>query len=464
MILSDELTSIIRDGELEIDCHQMTIRQQKDHDNLELSGYGKIKLDSRGQLLIEFICLESNQNLNPLSPIPEDSLNPKEKLYLEGRSINGDVFKSDSFLIRPNSNIFTNHPQKYTFPIDKISNSNIIPHRGNTAKSIVLELYDRYDIPKNISNKTESTLGKSSISRNQTKLAIDGFEVNIVHHETHTRLSIHSTEDVTWDTIEQARASSLFYLQFSTGKITLPYVECRYNNSNEETIIYSFDKSLKNERIPPPISSAVSDGTKTLDDHHFELFYCIHRALKNDKHKFNSIQAQWNRVWHSFLSKEFNVPMLTLSISIEGILNDIFIPEIEKKEKDENFEKEKESLLDIINNNEDIKQKHKDTLEKHIGNWGKVHPKKALSYLIEKKIIHNDHLTTWNKLRNSSAHPRLSKPTEERRQKDIYKTIFCLRLFYILTLNAFKYSGHQIIYYKNGESIISTLNHVELDQ
>ncbi|MTI78966.1 MAG: hypothetical protein FH754_16875 [Marinobacter sp.] len=463
MIITDDSKKAIRERTQEIHCHEITIEQRKKENNIRLNGYGTIKSQENGSMYVEFICLKSNIFLDPFATIPEDQTNPNEKLYLEALSIEGNTFKSSGFALNsPSGNIFGNGPKRHVFKIIHISTSSKSITTPAESKSILIEVFGNYDIPKNISNKTESTLGTVSHSRNQTKLKSQDIEFSIVQYKTYATISIHSNAGISWERMKDAKDALIFYIEFSTGLLALPYLEIVTDSSNQEFNIFSFDLSLAGIRIPQPISSAVSDGKSTLDDHHFRLLFCLHRLITNNKTWFMSIQAQWRRIWHSFLSKEFRVPMLTLSVGVEGIINDIFTPALSEEMTDSDFEEKKSQIIERISRISDIDDEHKKTISRHVGNWGNPTPKKILDHLVKNDVINSKHLKNWERVRHSSAHPRSSGASDITRPKDIHRTIFCLRLFYILVMNVVEYSGHQVIYLDDGSKINTIVEHKKI--
>ncbi|WP_413402622.1 hypothetical protein ACLKMI_07360 [Pseudoalteromonas sp. KJ71-7] len=250
---------------------------------------------------------------------------------------------------------------------------------------------------------------------------------------------------------------------FSSGKYIQPYFEYRNDSKSKVTVINSIDKKKSYDSIPAPISDLVLDqNSKRLDQDHFDLFYKIYEIIESNPRAFESIYSQWKRVWHSFLSSEFSVTMLTISVAVEGVLNDIFIPAIVDDLKDQELEEEKKRISLLVDGLADISAEHIESIRKFIARWGNVHPKKVLDHLESVKVIEKRQIKNWVDLRNSSAHPKLMKQDEGRRRKDINRTIICLGLFYRLVLNVFAYKGAQYAFEEPKDGKLVTYEYINV--
>ncbi len=82
-------------------------------------------------------------------------------------------------------------------------------------------------------------------------------------------------------------------------------------------------------------------------------------------------------------------------------------------------------------------------MSKSILKWGNMYPAKALSHLQEQGLITSQQKKDWNDLRNSPAHPRLSKQSEAGKLKRRRRIASCCGLFYRLLFNILEYQGPQ---------------------
>nr|MDC2855819.1 hypothetical protein [Ningiella sp. W23] len=73
--------------------------------------------------------------------------------------------------------------------------------------------------------------------------------------------------------------------------------------------------------------------------------------------------------------------MLTISVAVEGVLNDIFIPAIVDDLKDQELEEEKKRISLLVDGLADISAEHIESIRKFIARWGNVHPKKCWTTL-----------------------------------------------------------------------------------
>jgi hypothetical protein len=460
MIFSDDERKTVRECNLEWHCHEVSISQIELDDGYEFKGYGTIKSHENGSLYLDFICLEANKRMDFITPIPEDSLDPKQSFTMNAISINGIGILSKGLRIDTDfQSSLSSDPTFYRIglPCIEIVESSDVEEADN--KYLQLEFNEKCRAPTNKSNKTESTLGTSSFSWNQTVLNYLGGKINIIYHEKFTEVYANGSQY----NLEVLRDAIVFYLGFSSGKYIQPYFEYRKDSESEMTIINSIDKRKINVRIPAPISDTVHDqNNKPLDQDHFYLFYKIYESLEDNPKVFESVYSQWKRVWHSFLSSDLSVRMLTIPVAVEGVLNDIFIPAITDSLKDEDFEVEKEAISLAVGGLDDISKVHIESIKKFIGRWGNIHPKKALEHLESVKIIEKRQIKNWSELRNSSAHPKLMKQDEERKRKDINRTIICLGLFYRLILNVFSYKGAQYAFEKPKDSNLVIYEYINI--
>ncbi len=459
MILESE-RKLIRECNLEWHCHEVNLYQSQIKDGFQLNGYGIIKINKNGGLFLEFICLKSNKPLGFGKTIPEDSLDPLQSITMEALSIGGVEIKSKGLRLTTGLlDSMTPDPTLYRIILPRIEIENETDLPKEETEYLILEFNENCLVPANKYNTIESTHGTYSSSWDQTLLNYLDGEISIIRYKSFTKVVVSGSN---YD-MEKMRDALLFYIGITSGKFIQPYFEYNSNSNKEKTIINSIDKKKVHKNIPPPVSDVAYDNKNNrLSQEHFDVLYQIYEATHNSPDIFNSTYSQWKRIWHSFLSPEFSVPMLTVSVAIEGILNDIFIPAIQDKLKDEDFEKEKLIISDIIRSTESLKKDHIETLENFIKRWGKVTPKKALTHLKNEKVIESRHIQTWSDLRNSSAHPKLIKEDESRRRKNIKRTIVCLGLFYRLTLNIYAYKGAQYAFEEPKDNKLVIYDYVKI--
>lgn len=455
MSISDDELKIVRENSIEWHCHEISIYQEDVVDGYNFSGYGIIKSADKGSLYLEFVCLETSKRVDFREDIPKNPFDEKQYLTMEGVMLSGTRVTSGNLRIKPE--IENMNPDKPTIYIIHLQSVTLHETSGLGYKSnqtLHFEFKGECRIPTNKSNTTESTLGKRSFGWNQTVLTHEDKEINIIRRDGYTQVNCHFEDS----NLDDLREGLLFYLGFSSGRFVQPYVVIQRNGSETNTTIYSVDDSLIYQVIPPPISDVAYDADKkSFENHHFELFSNILNIKKRDNKLFESTYSQWSRVWHSFSSYERGVLMLSLSVAVEGVLNDIFIPILSKLNKNDKFDIEKERIISSINNLSEIDNDHLDSITKYISRWGNIHPKKAIEMLVDKGLLTEKQKKCWGVLRNSSAHPKLVKVSEGRREKDYNRIITCLGLFYRLILSAYLYKGPLYAYekIKDGRLIMS---------
>lgn len=460
MMLSEKERRSIRECNLEWHCKEITVFKSVSPDKILFSGYGIIKISENGGLFVDFICSHAASDINFEKPIPENRLITNDRLSMKLVLLNGMSLTSEGFRIqlspfnRPNNGPIV--LRIALFEIVIVSNA----IRGESPdQSLYLEFGEEFRIPKNINNKTESTTGFTSWSWNQTRFNLDAFQLDIIRHKKYTSASFSGKEY----SLKDAESALKFYLGFSSGVIPQAFYSRTKKDSKVIEKIISINKQLLSRSISAPICHAVHDeNNKPLDELHFELFKNIFFQATNNRKIFESIHSQWSRVWYASLSPEIGVLTLTLSVSIEGLLNDIYIKKISELSIDDVFESKKSEINEIINSIESIGKDHKKSIVSFVEKWGNVHPKKALDFLAEHEVITKKQVSAWVKLRHSAAHPRLTVENESTKIKEMSRTIVCLGLFYRLILNVFAYKGAQYAYECLGDISLIQLEYIPI--
>ncbi|PIQ23927.1 hypothetical protein COW64_21625 [bacterium (Candidatus Blackallbacteria) CG18_big_fil_WC_8_21_14_2_50_49_26] len=427
----------IRDHTFEWNCYDVVIWQDC-ADGHRFEGHGIIKSNQQGLLFLDFVCMKSRKQVIFSEIIPLDRFDEKQIVKFKAKIIGGVEITSENIIVKPSfQNIFS-CPTLY-----RIGFNNIVINefsRNEDANSIYFEFKECCDIPFNKNNKIESTLGSSSFSWNQTILENENFSFNLINHDNYTEVTISSAKF----SHDELLDAVIFYIGFSSGSFPQPYLLRKTKKNNMQTIVRSVNENLSHKSVSPPLYSHVHDEENTpLDNLHFELLENIFKNILVNKSIFTSAYSQWKRVWHSFQAVEPSVAMLTLSVAVEGLLNDVYIPAIKRLSQDSDFEKEKLKIVDTLSSLNEINEGHKKSLCEFVYRWGNIYAKKALDYLESKKVIEAEHKKVWVELRNASAHPKLLGENETRKRKQSYQIRMCLGLFYRLILNMHQYKGAQ---------------------
>lgn len=456
---TNEWTKAVRECNLEWHCHEVVLSQPGLTDGYVLKGYGTIKILKEGGLYIEFICLESNKRLSFNSPIPEDRLEESQAVVMNARTIDGAEIQSSNLNIETDfQQMIMGFPLLYRLRIKEIEFHEAGSEKGNDDSYLSIEFNETASIPFNKSNTTESTSGSKSSEWNQADIEFDEIKIKIIKHDNYMVASA-SGKNVD---IRKLRDSIVFYIGFSSGVLVQPYFERQWTCCSVKSSLHSIDKRMIHRDIEPPLSGSFKAQNSDPLDHHYELLKNIYRiSIENPKY-FESIYSQWGRIWHSFFSRDISVPMLTVSIAVDGLLNDIFIPEISKRLRDEEFESEKNKIKEKIDQIENVSEEHLESIKLFIERWGNIHSKKALQYLVECGAIEKRQLKGWENLRNTSAHPKLLVQDERRMRKNIERTKICLGLYYRLALNVFSYKGQQYSYNGTQDNKLIVYEYVEI--
>ncbi|MFW9082950.1 hypothetical protein ACOI7N_00050 [Pseudomonas sp. P2758] len=432
---AEKLIDSMRDGKLELHCVSVTITQ-KCQGGLVLKGYGVLKTNKVGTIYLEFICLEAKSKSGSVvtgfhESFPDDPFDQSQKLYLEAKSLGGDHIYAEEFSLR--ISIF-NRAAPYRLHIFLHEIYIIESHKRlpSSKNYMFFELMEIPCIPTNKMNTESSSYGEESHSWNETEIQIEGARITVV--KRNDRVEVRATGDFDADELYH---SLLFYFGLSSGRLPQPY--CLIKHVGSEIFLYfkTIRNGLRGKKIPAPITdTAVGEGFPAC---HYAILTSILKVKRNNPLRFNSAYSQWQRVWHSFQS-ENNIAILSLGVAVEGLLNDVFIPELKRANVDQELEEAKTALINGIGKL-DARHDHKQTLISSVERWGNIHSAKALTILVEKGLVLQDEKKAWGDLRNSAAHPVFKENNEASELKARERISKTLTLFYRLVLNVFDYDG-----------------------
>lgn len=154
---------------------------------------------------------------------------------------------------------------------------------------------------------------------------------------------------------------------------------------------------------------------------------------------FNCIYSQWERTWHGFNSTG-DISELVLTVAIEGILNDVYIPTFKQTRVDNELEKAVSLIkkqLDAL----ELNKEHLSRLKMSVSYWKNITAAKSLDILISENVINKNDKKIWNEIRNASAHPKNKELNNIEEQLKREKVLICLNLFHKLVLNVVGYTG-----------------------
>ena len=432
--MNKEIEQILN-GDLVIHCVKVEVYQA--HENgIKMSGHGTIKINSVGTIYMEFICTYSNNVSYTVlgDRLPTDPLDDNQKLYLNAKDLNGKEYKSEGFSIT--TNLRSADPPAHHFIILSSirSLSNVKPYERQDSNFLNFYFSEKFSIPPNKLNTEESTLGFKSINWNQTLIEMASYSISMVKHKNYTEVWVNGAFDP-----KVLLKCLKFYIGFSSG--CMPqffYIKETINEIHTETRS-SISNIQQRQLAPSPMVDSIGDDKYKDHLYHYSLLRNI-VSLYNDSPKlFESIYSQWERVWYSWQSKN-SIMILTLSVAVEGLLNDIYIPSIKSKIEDLELIREIENIISEINTL-NLTSYHKDRLISSVNYWKNITASKAFDYLIDNKVITETDKRLWTKLRNKSAHPRVQEDDLAKQVLEQEQVLSCLDLFHKLILNILKYSG-----------------------
>lgn len=292
-------------------------------------------------------------------------------------------------------------------------------------------------MPSNKSNTTEPSLGGKTFRWNQVDIQMDEYLVKMVHFKDYTTANVKGVID-----IDAVRECLKFYIGFSSGSLPqIGYITEKKRGEHAHTQkLSSVSESRKRQRSSSPMVSNLAIEGKVAHDYHYDLFRCITRIYATKHKRFESIVAQWERVWFATQSDE-KILTLTLSVAIEGILNDVYIPYI-KATKDTTEEDTEASSIKKSLKQTDLTEKQRSRILGSVALWKNVTSANAFTHLIANRLFDKEDKKAWTALRNTCAHPRLLEKTVENEKAEIELTVSCLSIFYRLILNTLEYSGY----------------------
>ncbi|MCJ8350884.1 hypothetical protein [Moritella sp.] len=435
MHFSQEFIATIRTLKMEIHCLSIHVWQNSE-DGPSLKGHGTIKQNKFGNLYMEFVCTDTQYSHKPNGDItlifPKDSLNLEETLFAEIVDISGRTWKTQGFRLELSAFGIQKNKIMY-IPLSSIESEEI--QDSDVEKTYLhLEFEQEIDIPYNKANTTTSSATKSeSHGFNELSFNIGNTEIRIVNESEYRFVkAIGGSEP---EAIEQCLK---FHLGFSCGTLIQPYILFTNVGHINKCIIRSFNNQLSHKRSSNPIPSNVQIPPSR-GNYSVELFEKILKLHKEYRHYFNCLSNHWERVWRAFNTTD-DLAELVLAVAIEGILNDIYIPNFKMHRVDQNLVS---AITDIKKNLDDldIEQKHLERLKSSVSYWMNITAAKALEILINEEVLGAKDKKLWNKVRNGSAHPTSKKMNSVEDQQKRGEVLACLDIFHKLVLNVLTYAG-----------------------
>lgn len=428
-MFAGKLNENIRNNDLVLHCVNVKIFQ-KLIGGMELSGHGTIKINEVGTLYLEFICTEKHNAPKSLfgERFPQDVLDKSQSLHLEALTVDGELFEASNFFMEVSYRLHNLPAVQYIFlPSISCKKTAKEGYYDKESDYLYFEFVEKLDIPFNKSNTSESSLGSASVSWNQADIKMEGYLVTIIHHKDHTSVVAKGIFD-----IDVVRESLKFYIGFSSGSMP----QLGYMDERKGTECIKRLSSINNTRKQ---QTAASPLVTVPHEYHYNLFKCITKLYAEKHSRFESIVAQWERVWFASQSKD-EILSLTLSVAIEGVLNDIYIPYI-KSSQDTVEDKVEHSFIKNELRNTALTDQQKSRILGSVANWKNITSANAFDHLIEKGLFENKDKSDWTKLRNRCAHPKLIAKNIEDEKAEIELITSCLNILFGLILNTLEYTG-----------------------
>lgn len=301
---------------------------------------------------------------------------------------------------------------------------------------IKIILFDQKKIPftenekidKRVSNKKISTSYRAIAKHVKGSFKIDGKQI-----EERTYLNLYKAGAICNQEFHIRVVESL---QFILGQEINPAITIS-KIGNTMTNIISSNGRDETSQIEPPIQF---DKYPSKDNSSIWLLFIkyLEYIAEFEKKVFHPLGAQINGVigsGNSFLETQF----LVISVAIEGILGKLYK---DFAERDNKFKDQIDDLVEYLKewdkNGEILKR-----AIKPVQNMKDSRAKDKLYELEAMKVITKKHISSWDRLRNTSAHGLINLSGQSKSKFENYrKNYYCvLELFYRLIFNKIGYDG-----------------------
>jgi hypothetical protein len=447
MVIGEKALNALAKDEFVMECKEISFIPVSPYaDPIIHTGPGSIMQQKDGTFLIKIYCKKAIDPKNVLGQfferIPGRLIKDDEYYKTEIKDFTGNTWKTDPVLLQFiaghdfNSYIVEAHCRKLstqvTAPMTPKADSISIFYRGNIT------------IPSNTATKTETKIGER-FAKKESNLNVAVFDAAEMEFEVVSESdglyldAISKGLDPTFSTALRISEALQFVL---ARKLNWSCIKIWQKNT-QTTFVSAAQINQKKTRILPPLAFSKLDKGGSV----WALFdkYLIH-TLKHTEKTWHPI---FRRIQAVIASGEASIEAegLTLSVAIEGLLNDSFrqvgIPDYEFKEK-------VHDAYGIICRS-DIDERIKRRMTGFVNNMVYARGKDRLNALqndglIEKKLIEN-----WESLRNPSTHG--DAPDLRELQEYIDKCDSTLVLFYQLIFLVIGYIGYYTNYTREGYPI-----------
>ncbi len=444
MANSEKIFESLDENNLTIDCKEMKLFSISTiSEKVQYVGPGSITQSGDGYFLVKMYC---QGNIAPAKVLalfqntkPGKIIEDEHYYILEADDLMGNHWTSDWLLPRFLSGMDFNG---YIVEAHcrKLSTQDVLTFEPH-ANSVQIVYRGDISVPCNTPTKTETHVGErlhcQSANLNVASFEAAGFEFEIFKEPNCLRLYVMAaSKPIHLGTV--ARISEA--LQLILGR-TLSWSVVEITEQRTLTIHVSAAKrNEKRSRVGPPIASGIVDREGNV----WTLF------SKYLRYVLEYEDVSWHPLFrwiHSvFKSGEASIEAegLTLSVSIEGLLKQIFL---KKTLPNEDFEQKRSEALRIICNSA-MDKDFKIRFNGFIGNMKAIQPKDRLYALRASGVIENKPVNSWNELRNPSAHGELVE--EKDLQMYLDRCASALVLFYHLIFLTIGYTGNYTDYSSHG--------------
>lgn len=280
---------------------------------------------------------------------------------------------------------------------------------------------------------------EKSISVNCWKFKAMGHEFLLFNDENqHLNISVYANKGSFPENFAMSVLGALFFV---LGRPINPIILKQRMPHETRCTLYSRRHPLRNVRHKPPLYLGDMVDRKTgkmievSEESHNDLFRQFLKYNLSHQEHWTPLWSQLQAVYDTSSNSYIDAYALTLSVSIESILKDIF-SDVDRhiKEKIDNLDKALE-YLDIWTGDCEIKER----IKKAISGMKKLSTAEKLRQFEEQGVIFKGACRSWNDLRNRNAH-RFQYPSLPS-EKNLSLLFQATTLFYQLIFHAIGYRG-----------------------
>lgn len=412
------------------DFSEITLTQLDNPDPLIINGVGTINQDERGLLQLKVFQQKSLDNKKVFHYRGEKAggkISSTGACSLRATEFGGGEWVCD-YLKTTESIFLDSHTCTGVFfaEVEKIESCHGTPF-GLQESSFEGIIPFELDLPYNLGANGK----RNSYPSHMIKLVFNKTtKIEILRCERYTSVKIINKFELISERFVEALTQAL---SIATGR-TIKFIWRQLiGDSYQHRMISEFDFELSRTKLRPPLDSRY--------DAHFSKFleFYIRFSLQNDHNYF----GYWEKL-HASWASGLVVAALPLSVYVEGVLRE-FYPELLKV--DPKLQDEVDLTISVIDGLPDLDRAIKERFRNRIRGAARGTVTTGLRALSERGSIDKKLVTSWQSVRNRSAHgDDFTQEQVTKIQKLVSQIFSCLHLFYVLLYLKLGFFGYVVDY------------------